>query len=213
MNWNPPDPWVIVGRIGRPVGLDGSVRVWAEADLPPILEEDVPLRAWNEREGPLVELRAVEARDDPRGWVVRWEGFETRESTVRLRNAWIVAKREDLPEPEDGSVYFGDLLGSQARSREGRRLGVVVDFVESAAHAVVEVRKEDGSGFLIPLTEEVDARLERAVEKGAESVLWVTLPEGLEEATEIVTGNSVRPKERRPARRGRPGNTERGGRA
>ncbi len=202
MNWNPPDPWVIVGRIGRSVGLDGSVRVWAEADLAPILDAAVPLKAWSEREGPLVELHAREVRPDPRGWVVRWEGCDSRESTIRLRNTWIVTRREDLPEPEEGVVYLGDLLGCEVRNRAERNLGVVVDFVESAAHMVIEVRGEGGKGFLIPLTEEVNARLERASQE-EKAVLWVDIPEGLEAATEILPVDSSRPRVKRPTKRRR----------
>ncbi len=181
----PPDPWVVVARIGKPFGLDGSVRVWPEADLAVVFHEEVPLAAFMAREVKILPLHLSAAREDAHGWVVKWEGYDTRESTISLRNALVVVRREDLPEPPEGEVYWADLMGARVRTREGRNLGVVVDLLESAANSVVEVENENGGRFLLPLTVEVDAALEYSSGEGEKAVLLVNLLEGLEEATEV----------------------------
>ncbi len=181
----PPDPWVVVARIGKPFGLDGSVRVWPEGDLEAVFGEEVPLAVCLARAGGILPIRVVAAREDAHGWIVKWEGFETRESTATLRNALVVTRREDLPELLEGEVYWADLMGAQVRSRGGRNLGVVVDLIESAANSVVEVENEKSRRFLLPLTGEVDAVLEPSSKEGEPPVLLVNLLEGLEEATGV----------------------------
>lgn len=192
---NPPDPWVIVGRIGKPVGLTGAVRIWTESDLGTLLETEVPLFAWFEGASHFEPLVVVEAIEDPNGWIIEWKGYDYRESTVPLRNAWILVDRANLPEPEEGTAYESDLLGARVETRDGRVLGKIVEFIDCLAHCVIEVRRENGKDFLIPLSEEVDAKFVRAESEGEPSRLLVTLPEGLEEATEVT------PVERAPKRK------------
>lgn len=181
----PPDPWVIVARIGKAVGLDGALRVWPEADMAAVFEVAVPLAAYLTREAKLMPLRMETAREDAHGWVVKWEGFDSRESTTLLRNALLVAQRQDLPDPGQDAVYWADLMGARVCSHEGQTLGIVVDLVDSAANSVVEVENEQGRRFLLPLTEEVNAVLEPARSAGEKAVLRINLLEGLEEATEV----------------------------
>lgn len=180
----PPDPWVAVGRIGRAIGLDGSVRVWPEADLGTLLDQQVPLAVCSPHKSALTEIGAESYWMDAQGWVIRWKGFTTRESTVAIRNNFVVARREDLPKPEDGTVYWIDLEGALVRDRQGRDLGHVSGLIESAAHMVIEVRTPAGKEILIPCTGQVDPHLDPPGKNGSGAVLWINLLEGLEEATE-----------------------------
>lgn len=203
MNWNPPDPWVILGRIGKPVGLDGAVRVWPEADLGEIFENQVPLASWSYWNGKIQELRMEAAREDAHGWVVKWEGYDVRESTAALRNAWVVAKREELPEPGEGMVYSSDLLGSTVRTRDGRELGVVGELIDCFANAVIGVKTAEGKEFLVPLTPEVDAKFEKSGDPETPSLVWVNLPQGMEEATQTPLGEEKQHRTNWPRSRGR----------
>jgi 16S rRNA processing protein RimM len=202
VNSNPPDPWVIVGRIGRTVGLDGSVRVWQEADLAPIFDKGVSLSAWSPEKGFLESLEPLQAREDGHGWVVHWKGYDLRESSGPLRNAWIVVQREDLPDLEEGLVYHSDLLGARVRTRDGREVGVAAELVECLAHDVVAVHTPEGKEFLLPLSREVDADLIRGAEAGEPAILLVNLPEGIEEAAETPKGEP-KPQSWRNRRYGR----------
>ncbi|KXK34766.1 ribosome maturation factor RimM [bacterium] len=184
MKINPPEPWVVVGRIGRAIGLDGSVRVWPESDLDVLLEQQVPLAFCSQRNSVPTDIVADSYWMDSQGLVVRWKGFPTRESTLALRNTIVVARRENLPELEEGTVYWADLEGALVRDRKGRDLGYVSGLIESAAHIVIEVRALEGKEILIPFTEEVDPNLEPPGRNGSGAVLWINLLEGLEEATE-----------------------------
>jgi 16S rRNA processing protein RimM len=204
---NPPAPWVLIGKIGRPVGLLGEVRVWAETDLIDLVEEEVPFSLWNPPAAPASAPELEEAREDGKGWVVRWEGIDSRQAAAALTHSWIVALREDLPEPEEDSVYWSDLLGAELRDPEDRLLGKVEGLFETAAHAILEVRSPQGKEFLVPLTEQIDAKFLPSKEQGEPHCLRVDLPEGLIEATttpEPGEGESQPGAKRKPRRRIRP---------
>jgi 16S rRNA processing protein RimM len=112
------------------------------------------------------------------------EGFDNREDLSNLANCWVVARREELPEPKEGCVYSFDLIGARVETKEGRDLGTVTDLFETAAHHVIQVETNGGKEFLVPLTREVDADLRFASEPGQSNKLVIHLPEGMEEATE-----------------------------
>jgi len=181
---DPPAPWVIVGKIGRAIGLDGSVRVWPEGDLEATLEAGVPLAAWIPGKEKVMPLTATNAREDGHGWVIHLSGINRREDTVSLRNALVVVQRKDLPEPSEGFAYWADLIGAIAETRgDGRRLGEVTGVLDTPAHPILEIQPAEGSSFLLPLSEEVDADLEFCAEDNEQARLLVNVPDGMEDAT------------------------------
>ena len=184
MKPKPPSPWVLVGKLGRPVGLGGLIRVRPEAEIEEIIKGQVPLSLWRPPDPPQKSLRIRSVRQDAKGWVFGWEGFDSREDLSSLANSWVVARREDLPEPKDGFVYSFDLIGARVETKEGRDVGTVTDLFETAAHHVIQIETEAGKEFLVPLTQEVDADLGFATEPGESNRLLIHLPEGMEEATE-----------------------------
>ena len=211
MNLSPPDPWVILGRFGAPVGLDGKIRFRPEAEFLEILEAEVPLFLWSGRSEPEVRLFLVEARSERKSWLVAWEGIEDRESAGKLRNLWLTARRGDLPPPPENKVYWSDLLGARVETKEGSPLGKVEDVLEAPASTVLEVGLGDGMRFLLPLTPEVDAEFEAAVQDGQEGRLLVRLPEGLVEATSFSPGDQGPGRRKRRRRGGAGPNTTSGG--
>lgn len=164
--------------------MDGSIRVWPEAEIAEILDERVPIALWRPPRPPQEGLEVRQARETGKGWVVRFEGCSNREEAANLANCWMVARREDLPEPKDGCVYSFDLIGARLETKGGRLVGTVTDLFETAAHHVVQVETDKGKEFLVPLTEEVDADLRFAEEPDQTNRLLVHLPDGMEEATE-----------------------------
>ena len=205
MNINPPEPWVLIGRFGKPIGLDGSVRVWPEAELGEIFEKQVPLALWVPGTEPAEPLEPESVRADAKGWVAKWPGRNSRESVGALTNAWIVARRQDLPEPAPDHAYLSDLIGARVETKEeDEAVGVVTDVLESPASPVLVVGIEGGSEFLVPLSQEVDAQFIMGVEGGEPNRVRVNLPEGMREATMFPLPEEGKPGTRKPRRKSSP---------
>lgn len=198
---NPPEPWVLVGKIGKAHGLDGSVRVWPEADLGEIFDNQVPLKLWLPPKAPERDLVPVSLREVEDSWIVRWESIREREETNLIRNGWIVARRQDLPEPKEDHVYWHDLIGAVVATREGAEIGMVREVTDAPAQTILEVECGDGVRFLLPLSDEVNAEIHKPERSGDPNRLLIHLPEGMIEATTVETTDRPRKRERR----GQPG--------
>jgi PRC-barrel domain len=66
------------------------------------------------------------------------------------RGTEIAVRRSDLPPPDEGSYYVGDLIGLEVVEEGGERLGRVVEVVPGVANDVLEL----DSGLLLPLVED-----------------------------------------------------------
>ena len=72
----------------------------------------------------------------------------------------IGAPREELPAPESGEYYWGDLVGLDVMNVHGQPLGRVVGLIATAANDVLRVGGEEGRERLLPfvaaVVQEVD---------------------------------------------------------
>lgn len=146
-----PRPWrperIVLGRIGRPHGLDGSVRLEGHGGA-------VPLSA-----GMDVEVGGEPARlDSVKGTgerpIVRVSLAGDRESAEALRGRDVAIPADRLPEPAEDEWYHVDLVGCRALVGE-RDLGEVADVLSYPANDVLVVRRPGAEDLLVPFVAEV----------------------------------------------------------
>lgn len=142
------DP-VIIGIVGSPHGVRGTVRVRATGSGNHLREGVEPVVDG-------VRRRILRSRETPKGFLVDLEGIAGRPDAKTLRGRELVLDRADLDEPEEDEVYVGDLVGLEAVDEQGESLGVVVETFETPAHEVLVVREEDraksASDLYVPFT-------------------------------------------------------------
>lgn len=139
----PKDP-VVIGFVGPPHGVRGTVRVKPAGDGRHLREGVEPFVGGERR-------RIVEARPTNKGLLVDLEGIGSREAAGALRSEELQLERFELDEPEEGEFYVGDLVGLIVFDEPGNSLGVVSEVFETPAHEVVVIRSEDGER-LVPFT-------------------------------------------------------------
>ncbi|HLX30597.1 MAG TPA: ribosome maturation factor RimM [Casimicrobiaceae bacterium] len=149
-----------MGRIGAPHGVRGAFRVRPESADPTAL---VVHREWWLRtrggEWRAFELKSVRVQADM--IVAEVAGIETREAAAALRGGEAGIPRERFPPPRENEFYEADLVGMAVVNREGVALGVLREFIASAAHPIARVVADDGKERLIPW---VDAYIDRVDE-------------------------------------------------
>lgn len=128
---------MVVGRVGRPHGLDGAFVVERAS-------------AAGERFAPGA---VVYVGGEP-ATVVLVRGVGSARIAVKLdrtveRGAELTVPRAALPDPGPDTYYVGDLVGL-AVEEEGRRIGTVQDVLPGAANDNLEL--DDGT--LVPLIED-----------------------------------------------------------
>lgn len=146
-------PHLQFGYVSRAHGLKGEVVVRTFDPASTVLDEIdrvfVRTRGGEERE---YELEGV--REGPKGdLLVALGGVRRREDSEPLTGSAIFAFREDLEAPADGEIFQGDLVGLEAFSPDGARLGVVEEIF--AAGPVPNLVIRDGKAeLMVPLVDE-----------------------------------------------------------
>src|SRR5271167_4744998 len=145
-----PDRLVLVGVFGAPQGVRGEIRVKSfTADPKAIGAYGALTDAKRANHFAFERLRAL--KDDM--VVVKVEGVETRGVAAALTGVEIFARRDQLPPPNADEFYHADLVGLEAVTRAGERLGRVVSIGNYGAGDILEI--EPGGGgepLLLPFT-------------------------------------------------------------
>lgn len=151
-----------VGRIGRPHGLRGEVRVSLTTNRQERAEPGAVLFAGDRR------LEVESSRPDGRQWVVRFAGVDDRDAATALAGTPLEA--DPLGPLAGGELWLHELVGAAVTDVAGRALGEVVAIEANPAHDLLVL----DAGGLIPLVFVTEVRDGRVV---------VDVPEGLLEAT------------------------------
>jgi 16S rRNA processing protein RimM len=127
---------VLVGRVGKPHGLDGAFVVEQASEDPARFAVGARLLAAGE-EAEIVESKRAGGRP-----VIRLDRQVPRGAELHVA-------RTALPEPEEGSYYVSDLLGVTVEEEEGGELGRVVEVAPGPANDVLEL----DTGLALPLVD------------------------------------------------------------
>ena len=128
---------VVVGRVGRPHGVDGSFFVEDASEADERFRRGATLH---------VDGAPAEVVDSKRGAGGR--------RVIKLdrpvpRGATLAVPRATLPEPEPDAYYVFQLVGLAVEEGDGRRLGVVADVENTPANDVLVL----DTGLLLPLVD------------------------------------------------------------
>ncbi len=164
----PRPEWVEVGRVARPHGVRGEVRIASSSDNPDRFVVGAVVHARPGRSGLAKATRAGKQApaerttlkiEDVRGtWdlpIVAFEGIEDRDQAEAVRGWILEVPSSELPDLEEGEYYPCDLEGLEVRTPDGTRVGVVTQWIETPAHDVLALRlDDDGREVLVPFVEE-----------------------------------------------------------
>jgi 16S rRNA processing protein RimM len=83
-----------------------------------------------------------------------------RDTVDGLKGATVVAGPEELNEPEQDELTFFDAIGFEVFGPDGLRIGTLADVIETPAHPVLAIERDDGHEVLAPAIEEVVADID-----------------------------------------------------
>jgi 16S rRNA processing protein RimM len=88
-------------------------------------------------------LRVIEAREHGDGVVAQVQDVSDRSAAEALRGTRIFIARSSFPSADPGEHYWVDLIGLAVINREGQRLGTVIDLIDTGAHSVLRLQRDD----------------------------------------------------------------------
>lgn len=149
--------WIEVGRISRPHGVHGEVRVLPSSDNSERFAPASELYARPERLGVAgprlreqVRLTIETVRGDDGFPIVAFREVADRDAAEVLRGHVLEIRSSQLPELDEDEYYPFDLVGLEAREPGGAIVGRVTDVVESPAHALLVISSESTEETMVP---------------------------------------------------------------
>ena len=143
--------FLVIGRVLKPHGVRGEVRVEMHTDLP-------ERYTWLDT----VYVGKVQPRPVPvegvrfhKSWVLlKLEGYDDREAAGTLRSEWIqIPEEQSIPLEEDEYFLF-QLIDLEVYTEDGDYLGQIKEVLENKANNVFVVQGSSGE-ILIPDIDDV----------------------------------------------------------
>jgi 16S rRNA processing protein RimM len=130
---------VVMGRIVGPFGVQGWLKVKAFTEEPNGLGG---FQMWLVGgHGAWREMRLEDFEVHSKGPVAKLAGCDDREGADKLRGCDIAVARAELGEPDEGTMYWVDLVGLEVVDEGGAILGKVEALFETGATSVMVVRE------------------------------------------------------------------------
>lgn len=151
------DDAIVVGVVRAPHGVRGEVKVEPLTDKYEARFK-VGSRLTCEDVGvvTIASLRGTEAQP-----IVRFAGYDDRNSVEGLRNKQLTVSRDQAREAAGDAYLWSDLVGLAVVTPEGRELGIVAEIIRAGATDVLVVRG-DSAETLLPALESVIRRVDIA---------------------------------------------------
>lgn len=166
------DPnYMLIGRVLRPHGVYGEVRVEILTSVPEYFNSE---RLYlGRRPSALTPYDVEDVRFHQEKVLLKLATIDDRDVADSLRNLWVYMDRQNSIPLEEGEFYLYQLVGMKVITDEGEVLGEVTDTLQTGANDVFVVQSSRGE-ILIPDIEEVVLSID-----GKQGLITVHIVEGL----------------------------------
>jgi 16S rRNA processing protein RimM len=147
------DDLVRVGIVTKAHGIKGEVKVHPDFGLPDDFNNYKDLILIDPKSENRQVFRVGRCRPQDRLVILQFEELSDRTSAEGLCGHEVWIDRSLLPKLAEGELYWHDLIGLQAETEGGRRLGRVETMLATAGHDILVVRG-GGREYLIPFDKE-----------------------------------------------------------
>jgi 16S rRNA processing protein RimM len=158
-----PEPrYLAVGRVLRPHGLQGELRVEIITDYPERLRQHACFYLASPDSPEVVRRYPVEAMRQHKGaLLLKLDGCDDRDAAEELRGMLVQVPLEDAVPLEEGEYYHFQLVGLRVETEDGQWLGQLVEVLSTGANDVYIVRGPRGE-LLLPAVDDVVRELDLA---------------------------------------------------
>lgn len=142
---------ICVARIGAAHGVRGEVKLWSFTEEPAAVANYGPLETQDGTR--CFEIETMRAAKDH--FVARIAGVNDRDAAEKLRNIELYIPRARLPKIEEvDTFYHADLVGLDAVTPDGARVGTVHALHNFGAGDIIEIAPAGGGDpLMLPFNE------------------------------------------------------------
>lgn len=166
------DDTLFIGEIVGVHGLKGNVKIRSHADSPTMFDAGRMLQL-EYPDGHIQPCTVAWAKPHGRGMLLAIEGVDDRDGALALVGSRLWVDKAMLPDLEDGSHYWFELIGMAVYTAEDQFLGTLETILPTGSNDVYVVRKGDEE-ILVPALASVVQLIDTDRRR-----MEVVLPEGL----------------------------------
>ncbi len=161
-----------IGKITRPIGLKGRIKVVSYLESPYVLEslQDVYVKHGN-RIPDLYKIRKIAFKK--KSFSLEIEGVEDSDTARALIGCQVFIPFDKLEKLSEGEYYWRDIVGLEVFTEDGRKLGEIESIFDTGSNDVYVCTGGERE-ILLPAIEDVVKKID--LEKG---FMVVELLEGL----------------------------------
>jgi 16S rRNA processing protein RimM len=153
---------VAIGIVRKPHGVRGQCCVSGFGDTLAQLSAPVKICLGSDATSAR-QVTVTEIRENPKGFLCRFEGCDTMDSAEALRDQLLFCDGASLPQLDKGKHYGFELVGlTVVADEDGKTLGTVTDVESYPTVDCIEVRQENGAMTTIAMTPGVIKRVDKA---------------------------------------------------
>lgn len=142
--------WILLGRVSKPHGLGGEVKVFPYSGDPHGLARSYQvLYLARDREDHPQPFRVRRARVQGRQALILLEGIANRTAAEQIAGFSVYVRAEELPPLDEDEFYLHELENRDLVDPEGTVLGRIKRIIETGGHDVLVVR-QGKKEFLVP---------------------------------------------------------------
>ena len=139
---------VTIGKIERPFGVKGAVKVRSLSDVPGRFDQLSAVSVMSAG-GQMVDRTVTHIRRAGPTYIMQFDGITTPEEAGTLRGALIQVPRCEPSSRQGDALYECDLIGMAVVDEAGHDLGLIETIWDLPGHQVFVV-KQEGQEVLIP---------------------------------------------------------------
>ncbi|MBN1849033.1 MAG: 16S rRNA processing protein RimM [Deltaproteobacteria bacterium] len=153
MGKTPTEDLLLLGKVIRPHGLEGLLRVYSFAQSEDIFLEAGTVFIRSDREQPY-RYRVISAKKHKNLLVMRLDGLNSRYDAEKLRGAEILVRRDTIKAKKEDEYFWFELIGLKVYLVGGRYIGTLEDIFSTGSNDIYVVREGDKE-YLIPAIHDV----------------------------------------------------------
>jgi len=167
----PEEEYVLLGKVAKPHGLKGEVKIHAFSDDPHSMLGYQKILLVDQKGKLSPELKVEKSRLQGKAVVYKIESVKDRNDAESIHGMGILIYKEDLQNIEEDEYYWHQFYQLPVHTEDGKYLGIVDSIFSNGAQDIMVIKDGDNE-FLIPILSDI-------IKEHTENGVVITPPPGL----------------------------------
>ena len=167
------DLYISIGKILNAHGVEGAIKVYSYAESLSVFNSGNMILVKNPDDSSEKCYKVKWSAPHSRFVLLMFEGVDSRSLSDNLKGCELFIEKASLPELEENTYYWEDIIGLSVYTADDNFLGRVESIIQTGSNDVYVV-KDGKSEILVPAMESVVLKID--LDK---KTMKVNLPEGL----------------------------------